>query len=537
MRRAPLWPDRVLGDLDQHGVAGLQRVFDPALLALEVDGFPVDFTGVEHGVAAASDVDEGGFHRRQHVLDLAQVDVADQGILLGLRDEVLGQDAVLEDADLDSVVALADDHLAVHGFAPGQELGLGDDGAAAAGIAGFAAALLLRLQPGGALEGRDAVVDRGLGGRTGRADPGHRVGRIVVLPAGQFEVLVAAAAATAAARGHAVLERPLGAFFCFVRFVAAAFGRIALGTGLAVGPAAAASAASAAAAATAASGVLAVTFLALFFLSLCDGGGRRRRAHDGGQVGCLEDHRGDRSRLQEQRGGGGGRFGRRFCGFRCCRGSGFGCCFRGLRRRLPRPASRRGFGGGGLSGSGFSGGGASAAARLSDGGGGLGAAGAAADRLLNGRFGGLGCRGLLRRQPRRRRLRRRQRRPAGVRPARRPCGRGCGVRGPWPWLRRREPLRRLLPRRELRRPRRRRRVRAASRGFLLRQGLAAGPDRPLRRYGYSRLCGFYCFFGNEQYLRYPLQPGHYPYVAILLPLTCRHIRHPLGQIFVNTRRH
>ena len=225
MRRAPLWPDRVLGDLDQHGVAGLQRVLDPALLALEVDGFPVDFTGVEHGVAAASDVDEGGFHGRQHVLDLAQVDVADQGILLGLRDEVLGQDAVLEDADLDSVVALADDHLAVDGFAPGQELGLGDDGAAAAGIAGFAAALLLRLQPGGALEGRDAVVDRGLGGRTGRADAGHRVGRIVVLPAGQFQVLVATAAATAAARGHAVFELLLGAFFCFFRFVPVAFGR------------------------------------------------------------------------------------------------------------------------------------------------------------------------------------------------------------------------------------------------------------------------------------------------------------------------
>ena len=38
-------------------------------------------------------------------------------------------------------------------------------------------------------------------------------------------------------------------------------------------------------------------------------------------------------------------------------------------------------------------------------------------------------------------------------------------------------------------------------------------------------------------LRYRLQPGHYPYVATLLPLTRRHIRHPLGQICVNTRRH
>ena len=200
--------DRVLGDLDQHGVAGLQRVLDPALLAFEVDGLPVHFTGVEHGVAAAADVHEGGFHGGQHVLDLAQVDVADQGVLLGLGDEVLGQDAVLEDADLDSVVALADDHLAVHGFAAGQELGLGDDGAAAAGVAGFAAALLLGFQAGGALDGGDAVVDRRLGHGPRRADAGHRVGRIVAFPAGQFQVLVAAAAAAAAARGHAVFEVP-----------------------------------------------------------------------------------------------------------------------------------------------------------------------------------------------------------------------------------------------------------------------------------------------------------------------------------------
>ena len=45
-----------------------------------------------------------------------------------------------------------------------------------------------------------------------RADPGHRVGRVVAFPAGQFQVLVTAAAATAAARRHAVLERSLGAF-------------------------------------------------------------------------------------------------------------------------------------------------------------------------------------------------------------------------------------------------------------------------------------------------------------------------------------
>ena len=202
----------VLGDLDQDGVAGLQRVLDPALLAFEVDGFPVDFTGVQHGVAAASDVNEGSFHGGQDVLDLAEVDVADQGVLLGLGDKVLGQDAVFQDADLDSVVALADDHLPVHGFAAGQELGLGDDGAAAAGVAGFAAALLLGFEPGGALDAGHAVVDGRLGDGARRADAGDRVGRIVVLAAGQFQVLVAAAAAAATAGRHAFVSLAAGRF-------------------------------------------------------------------------------------------------------------------------------------------------------------------------------------------------------------------------------------------------------------------------------------------------------------------------------------
>ena len=58
-----------------------------------------------------------------------------RGILLGLGDKVLGQDAVFQDGDLDSVVALAHDHLPVHGLPAGKELGFGDDGAAAAGVA------------------------------------------------------------------------------------------------------------------------------------------------------------------------------------------------------------------------------------------------------------------------------------------------------------------------------------------------------------------------------------------------------------------
>jgi hypothetical protein len=74
---------RVLGDLHQDGVAGLQCELDAARLAVQARGVPVDLAGVQDGVAAAADVDERGLHARQHVLHLAEVHVADQGVLLG----------------------------------------------------------------------------------------------------------------------------------------------------------------------------------------------------------------------------------------------------------------------------------------------------------------------------------------------------------------------------------------------------------------------------------------------------------------------
>src|SRR6185312_6088008 len=113
--------DRVLGDLDEHRVAAGERLLDLAGLALETGGVPVDLTGVQHGVAAAADVDERGFHARQHVLDAAEVDVADDRAAARRRDEVLDQHAVLEHTDLGAVAALADDHRAGHRLAAGQE--------------------------------------------------------------------------------------------------------------------------------------------------------------------------------------------------------------------------------------------------------------------------------------------------------------------------------------------------------------------------------------------------------------------------------
>ena len=83
----PLVADRILGDLHEHLVAGLQRELDAARLALSLAGvlcgsIPVDLTGVQHGIAAAPDVDEGRLHAGQHVLHAAQVDIPDERRIL-----------------------------------------------------------------------------------------------------------------------------------------------------------------------------------------------------------------------------------------------------------------------------------------------------------------------------------------------------------------------------------------------------------------------------------------------------------------------
>ena len=127
--------DRVLGDLHQHRVAGLERLLDRAGAALQAGGVPVDLAGVEHGVAAAADVDERRLHAGQHVLHLAQVDVADHGAGRRPGHVVLDQDAVLEHGDLGTVAPLAHDHHPVDGLAAGQELRLAAGSAGGCGAA------------------------------------------------------------------------------------------------------------------------------------------------------------------------------------------------------------------------------------------------------------------------------------------------------------------------------------------------------------------------------------------------------------------
>ena len=140
--------NRVLGDLHQNRIAGLQGVLNLAGCAVQTGDIPVDLARVQHSVAAASNVNERSFHGRQNVLNLTQVHVADQGILLGLGHEVLSQHAILKHTNLDAAVLLTNQHLTVHGLAASQELSLSHDVAAATQGAGLAAAHTLRLQAG-----------------------------------------------------------------------------------------------------------------------------------------------------------------------------------------------------------------------------------------------------------------------------------------------------------------------------------------------------------------------------------------------------
>src|SRR5690606_22478992 len=133
--------------------AGLEGVLDALGLARgQARGVPVDLAGVEHGVAALADVDERRLHAGQDVLDPADVDVAHHRALGRAGDVVLHRHAVREVGDLGPVPEPAHDHDAVDALAAGEELGLGDDRAAATGLAALTAPLALGLQAGGAFD-------------------------------------------------------------------------------------------------------------------------------------------------------------------------------------------------------------------------------------------------------------------------------------------------------------------------------------------------------------------------------------------------
>ena len=157
-----LVPDGVLCHLDEHRIAGVECDFDSAGFAVHAESVPVDFTGVQHGVAALADVDEGGFHAGQHVLHATQVDVADErGLLALLRQVVFNGDAVFGDNELSASVFFAHDHGALNRFATGQEFSFRDDGAAAPSGPAFPTALTFGFYAGRTADTRDFAFQRG----------------------------------------------------------------------------------------------------------------------------------------------------------------------------------------------------------------------------------------------------------------------------------------------------------------------------------------------------------------------------------------
>ena len=196
--------NRVLGDLHQNRIAGLQGVLNLAGRTVQTGDIPVDLARVQHSVAAASNVNERSFHGRQNVLNLTQVHVANQGILLGLGHEVLSQHAVLKHTNLDAAVLLANQHLTVHGLAASQELSLSHDVAAAAQGTGLAAAHTLRLQAG-----RTAHTGHGVGcvrvSQARRTHLGDGL-NVIINAALNLNIFGTAATATATVAGHLSLS-------------------------------------------------------------------------------------------------------------------------------------------------------------------------------------------------------------------------------------------------------------------------------------------------------------------------------------------
>ena len=199
--------NRVLGDLHQNRIAGLQGVLNLAGRTVQTGNIPVDLARVQHSVAAASNVNERSFHGGQNVLNLTQVHVANQGILLGLGHEVLSQHAVLKHANLDAAVLLTNQHLTVHGLAASQELSLSHDVAAAAQGAGLAAAHTLRLQAG-----RTAHTGHGVGcvrvSQARRTHLGDGL-NVIINAALNLNILGTAATATATVARHLSLSGSL----------------------------------------------------------------------------------------------------------------------------------------------------------------------------------------------------------------------------------------------------------------------------------------------------------------------------------------
>ena len=188
--------DRVLSDLHEHRVAGLERQLDAARLAFETSGIPVDLAGVEHAVAGLADVHKCGLHAGQHVLHAAKVDVADGLYFLNVGDVMLDQNIVFHHGNLGVMFLLTHHHQAVHVLAACEEVLFHELALAAALTAVVTAALLLGLETSGALHISDLVDVLLLAGASDQ-----RLFAVLTLVVGALAVLAATTATATASNG------------------------------------------------------------------------------------------------------------------------------------------------------------------------------------------------------------------------------------------------------------------------------------------------------------------------------------------------
>jgi hypothetical protein len=161
---------RVLDHLDEHGVARFEGHLDAGLLPAELLAVVVDVAGVQHPVLALTEVDERRLHAGEHVADLAQVDVADEGLLVGTGHVVLDEDRTLHDDDLGLVGVDPHQHLLARrvGGWHHLEVGAARAGPGAGGLLATAsppllAAFRLTLRTGRRLGARRLLLLGGLG--------------------------------------------------------------------------------------------------------------------------------------------------------------------------------------------------------------------------------------------------------------------------------------------------------------------------------------------------------------------------------------
>ena len=91
---------RILDHLHQHLLSRLQEILNPALAPfLGVEPREHHVVLVQKTVLGKADVDERGLHPRQHVVHLAEIDVADQRALAAALDQRFDGVALLEHGD------------------------------------------------------------------------------------------------------------------------------------------------------------------------------------------------------------------------------------------------------------------------------------------------------------------------------------------------------------------------------------------------------------------------------------------------------